>query len=110
MNTNYYLVLTPDISCFKEFPVQTPTPGPGISVGMAQVPPDNLIFLSYPPEYLAHCWAYADLSDGKMEKHFTMHAKTLQDKLRKKGHLSNLVRRQKATLTSLEYRDRKEFE
>lgn len=55
MNTNYYLALTPDISCFKVFPVQTPTPGPGISVRVAQVSPDKLIFLLHPPKYLAHC-------------------------------------------------------
>lgn len=77
MNTNYYLVLTPDTSCFKVFPMQAPAPGPGINVRMAQVSPDNLIFLSQPPEYLAHCWAYADLSDVKAEKHFTTRGKTL---------------------------------
>lgn len=92
MNTNYYLVPTPDTSSFKVFPMQTPTSGPGINVRMAQVSPDNLVFLLQTPEYLARCRAYADLSDVKAEKHFPMHGKTLQNKLRKKGHLSNLVR------------------
>lgn len=92
MNTNYFLVLTPDISCFKVSPVQTPAPGPGINVRTAQVSPDNLIFLSQPPECLAHCGACADLSDVKVEKHFSTRGETLQNKLRKKGHLSNLVK------------------
>lgn len=70
----------------------------------------NLIFLLYPPEHLAYRWAYADLNAVQAEKHCTMHGKTLQNKLRKEGHLSNLVRWQKKALASLGCRDRKEFE
>lgn len=100
--TLHSLVLPLGISCCQVFPVQAPASAPGIGVRRAQGPLDNLIFLLYPPENLAHRRAYAGWSDVKAEKQRTVREKTAQNKLRKEGHLSDLVRWQKAAPASLE--------
>lgn len=70
----------------------------GINVRRAQGPPRNLSSHSYSPKCPAYHWASAYLSDVKAERYCTMGGRTSQNKLRKEGHLLNLVRSQKAAL------------